>query len=78
MKLFYIRPHVPVDIIRVVFLILDFLAESLKASENYWKRSLILQYSFAQKTSLILWTSTHLTLKIMRSGNTAKKAFWIY
>ena len=73
MKLFYIRPHVPVDIIRVVFLILDFLAESLKASKNYWKRSLILQYSFAQKTSLILWTSTHLTLKVMCSGNTAKK-----
>ena len=29
-------------------------------------------YSFAQKTSLILWTSTHLTLKIICSHNTAK------
>ena len=28
----------------------DFLAESLKANKNYRKRSLILQYSFAQKS----------------------------
>ena len=54
------------------FLISDFLAESLKTSKNYQKRSLILQYSFAQKASLILWTSTHLTLKIICSRNTAK------
>ena len=52
--------------------ILDFLAESLEAIKNQQKRSLILQYSFAQKTSLILRTSTHLTLKIICSCNTAK------
>ena len=34
-------------------IISDCLAESLKASKNYRKISLILQYSFAQKTSLI-------------------------
>ena len=49
---FYIRPQVPVDIIR--YFTSDILAESLKVSKNYRKRSLILQYSFAQKTSLIL------------------------
>ena len=37
------------------------------------KKSLILQYSFAQKISLILRTSTHLTLKIICSRNAAKK-----
>ena len=47
-------------------------SEIVKASKNYRKRSLILQYSFAQKTSLILWNSTHLTLKIISSCNTAK------
>ena len=69
---FYIRPQVPVDIFSVFFLTSDILAESLKVSKNYRKRSLILQYSFAQKTSLILWNSTHLTLKIISSCNTAK------
>ena len=54
------------------FLISNFLAERLKANKNYQKRSHILQYSFAQKTSLILRTSTHLTLKIVCSRNTAK------
>ena len=38
--------------------ILDFLAESLKAIKNRQK-PLILQYSFPQKTSLILRTSTY-------------------
>ena len=33
-KFFYIRPDVPVDIIRVFFLISDFLAESLKAKKS--------------------------------------------
>ena len=47
--------------------ILDFLAESLEAIKNQQKRSLILQYSFAQKTSLILRTSTLLPLKIICS-----------
>ena len=49
-----------------------FLAESLKASKNYRKRCFILQYSFVQKISLIIWTSTHLTLKIICCCNTAK------
>ena len=69
---FFIFNHVPVDIIRGFFSISDFLAESLKANKNYRQRSLILQYSFAQKTSLILWTSTHLKLKIIFSRNTTK------
>ena len=33
-QLFYICPEVPADIIRTFFLILDFLAESLKANKN--------------------------------------------
>ena len=37
----------------------DFLTESLKANRNQRKRSLILLYSFAQKTSLVLRISTH-------------------
>ena len=53
-------------------LISDFLTEILKANKNYWKRSLILQYSFAQKTSLILRISFHLTLKTIYSRNTTK------
>ena len=51
------------------FLVSDFLAESLKANTNYWKRSLILQCGFAQKTPLILRTSTRLKLKIICSRN---------
>ena len=65
-------PHVPVDIIRVFF-IPEFIAENLKANKNQPKRSLILKYSFAQKTSLILQISTLLKLKITCSQNTAKK-----
>ena len=34
--------------------------ESVEASKNYRKRSLILQYSFAKKTSLNLRISTHI------------------
>ena len=64
--------HVPVDIVRVFF-IPEFVAENLKANKNQRKRSLILQYSFAQKTSLILRISTLLKLKIICSQNTAKK-----
>ena len=64
--------HVPVDIIRIFF-IPGFIAENLKANKNHPKRSLILQYSFAQKTSLILRISTLLKLKIICSQNTAKK-----
>ena len=33
-QLFYIRQHVSIDIIRVFILILDFLAEILKANKN--------------------------------------------
>ena len=54
------------------FLILDFLAESLKSNKSQQKRSHILQQSFAQKTSLILPTLTYLTLKIIYTRNTAK------
>ena len=54
------------------FLISDFLTESLKANKNYWKRSLTLQYSFAQKASLILRISIHLTLRKICSRNTTK------
>ena len=67
-----ISPHVPVDIIRVLF-IPEFVAENLKANKNQPKRSLILKYSFAQKTSLIFQSSTLLKLKITCSQNTAKK-----
>ena len=63
-QLFYIRKHVSVDIIRVFTLILDFLSEILKDNNK--------QYSFTQKASLILWTFTHLTLKIICYRNTAK------
>ena len=45
-------PHVPVDIIRVFF-IPEFVAENLKANKNQRKISLILQYSFVQKATLI-------------------------
>ena len=64
-------PHVPVDIIWVIF-IAEFVAENLKANKYQPKRSLILQYSFAQKTSLILKISTLLKLKITCCQNTAK------
>ena len=55
-----------------IFSISDCLTESLKADKNWRKRSLILQYSFAQKTLLILRTSTHLTLENICSKYTAK------
>ena len=45
---------------------------SRRKSQSQQNRSLILQYSYAQETSLILRTSTHLTLKIICSRNTAK------
>ena len=49
-----------------------FSSRESQRQQRQWKRSLILQYSFAQKTSLILRTSAHLTLKIIGSRNTAK------
>ena len=57
----------------ISFVIPEFVAENLKANKNQRKRSLILQYSFAQKTSLILRISTLLKLKIICSQSTAKK-----
>ena len=71
-RLFYIRSQVPVDIISVFFFNFRYFGRKSQSQQNYRKRSLILQYSFAQKTSLILWNSTHLTLKIISSCNTAK------
>ena len=53
LRAYSLGPHVPLDIIRVYF-IPKFVAENLKANKNQRKRSLILQYSFAQKISLIL------------------------
>ena len=44
-------------IFRAYLLTSGFGVESLKARKNYHKRSLILQYNFAQKISLILRTS---------------------
>ena len=35
-QLFYINPHVSANIIKVFFLISDFLEESLQANKNYW------------------------------------------
>ena len=76
MKIFFreynFSPHVPVDIIRVFF-IPKFVAEYLKANKNQPKISLILQYSFTQKASLISRISTLLKSKITCSQNTAKK-----
>ena len=49
-----------------------FSSKKSQSQQKLEKRSLILQYSFAQNTSLILRTSTHLTSKIIWSHNTAK------
>ena len=47
------------NLVFVVYLLIsDSLVESIKANKNWEKRSLILQYSFAQKASLILRTLT--------------------
>ena len=70
-RVYNLSPHVSMDVIRVLF-IPEFVAENLKANKNQPKRSLILKYSFAQKTSLILRISTLLKLKITCSQNTAK------
>ena len=71
-RAYNLSPHVPVDIIRVLF-IPEFVAENLKANKNQPKRSLILKYTLAQKTPLILRISTLLKLKITCFQNTAKK-----
>ena len=44
----------------VYLLISYFLTESLKGIKNYQQRSLILQYSFAQKKNLIHFTNLNL------------------
>ena len=49
-----------------------FSSRKSQSQQKLAKRPLILQYSFAQKTLLILRTSTHLTLQIICSRNTAK------
>ena len=55
------------------FLFQKFFIPNLKVNKNQLKRSLILQYSFSQKTSLVLRISTLLTMKIICSQNTAKQ-----
>ena len=59
----------------VYHLISDFLAERLKAYKNWQKRSLILQYNFIKKTSLILRTSPLSTLQKIYFRSTAKNPF---
>ena len=72
----HIRDSFCKDIISVsgiqLFHICPYVSVSLKANKNQLKRSLVLQYSFAEKTSLVLRTSSHLKLKIIYSRNTAK------
>ena len=53
-------------------LISDFLVESLKDNKNQKNISIILQFSFSQKTSLILRTSAHSILQKIYSRNTTK------
>ena len=67
----YIHPHVPVDIIRVFSLISDILAKSLKAKIKTSEKDDLFHNTVYSKTSLILWASTHLTLKIRCSRSTA-------
>ena len=50
-----------------------FFSRKSQSQQRLVKRSFILQYSFAQKTSLILRTWTHFTLKIICSRDTTKK-----
>ena len=70
---FYICPDVPVDIIRVFF---DFRFSSRKSqSQQKLTKKIthfIIQF-FTHKTSLVFRASTHLTLKIISTCNTAKK-----
>ena len=54
-----------------------FLVESVKANKNYQKRSLILQYIFTQKTSLILQTSAHSTWWKICSRQKTKNVFLV-
>ena len=63
------------DILRV-FLFQVFWQKVSKPTKTSVKRPPILQYSFAQKSSLILRTSTHLTVKI-NAPETLPKTFHI-
>ena len=51
-------------------------SEIVKTSKNYRKRSLILQYSFAQKTSLILRTSTHIENNMVLQYSQNLSTWW--
>ena len=53
----------------------SFLIFRFSSRKSQSQQKLILQYSFAQKTSLILRTSTQLILKITCSHNTAKSLY---
>ena len=68
---FYIFPHVSVDIIRVFFNFIFFSRES-QSQQELPKKATHFTIQFLWKTSLIIWTSTHLTLKIICCCNTAK------
>ena len=65
------------DIIKVFF-IAEFVAEYLKANKNQAKRSLILKYSFAQKTSPILRISILEKIKKNMLPKHSQKAFSVY
>ena len=69
---FYICPDVPVDIIRVFFNFRFSRGKSQSQQKLTKKITRFIQYSFAQKTSLILRISTHLLLKTICPCNTTK------
>ena len=69
---FYIWPEVPVDIIRVFFNFRFSSRKYSRKSQSQQKLAHSVQYSFAQKASLIWRSSAYLTLKIICFRNTAK------
>ena len=68
---FYICRDIPVDIIRVIFNF-RFSSRKCQSQQKLPKKITHFPIQFL-KTSLILQTSVHLTLKIICSRNTAKK-----
>ena len=68
---FYICRDIPVDIIRVIFNF-RFSSRKCQSQQKLPKKITHFPIQFI-KTSLILQTSAHLTLKIICSRNTAKK-----
>ena len=70
---FYICPDVPMYITRIFFNF-RFSSRKSQSQQKLAKKIYILQYSFTQKTSLILQNSTHLTPKITCS-QTQQKTF---